>query len=586
MRLRNDLKIYDPPKNYRRVGEKRMESKLRLKQKIRRNALVVDDEEINRMILGNILKNDYEITYAADGREALDILNDKKNDISIVLLDILMPRVNGFEVIKEMRADPILNHIPIIVLTSEKQSEIKSLNLGASDFIPKPYDSPEVIKARVNRLVELAEDRRIISDVERDQLTGLYNQGFFLEYADFLIKYKENEARDAVWINIDHFHLINEIYGRDFGDEVLKTLADTLKVFVSIHNGIAGRKSADDFLLFLDSIPDYAELEALLKEKVVNRFPDHNLHIRTGIYNTHLKSIDLVTAFGRAKVACDSLRGNFQKALGYFDDKLQKELLLDERLIHDIHKGLEQKQFIAYFQPKMGVDKDIPYIAGAEALVRLNHPDLGLVPPSVYVDLYEKNGLIQFVDREIWRQAASQIKKWKDEYGITIPISVNASRIDLYDPKIDEHFFDLVKEYDLKPKDLHIEVTETAYAEDANQLIEAVTKLKECGFVIELDDFGTGYSALNMLLEIPIDVLKLDMKFVSSMYDSDKNIQLIKIILDIANMLNVPVVAEGVETEKQMEDLKNLGCRIIQGYYFSKPVAAKEFEHLIKAQKE
>lgn len=196
---------------------------------IKRLVLVVDDEEINREMLGMILSDEYNIMYAKDGEEALELIKRHSRLLSLILLDLLMPKKNGTELLTELKADRELCRIPVIVLTSERSAEVQSLRLGAADFIPKPYDMPDVIKARVQRTIELNEDRLLIETTETDELTGLYSKKYFYRYADQFDQYHENAPMDAVYIKIDRFDSLTELYGRNFGDQVLKLIAGVIK---------------------------------------------------------------------------------------------------------------------------------------------------------------------------------------------------------------------------------------------------------------------------------------------------------------------------------------------------------------------
>ena len=197
-------------------------------QSRKRRVLVVDDEFVNRELLGMIVGEEYDVSYAENGRQAMEMIREKKDTLSLVMLDIVMPEMDGFAVLEALRADAELSRIPVIVLTSEKSAELRSLQLGAADFITKPYDMPEIILARVGRIIELSEGRGIISATERDELTGLYTRSFFFEYAQQLERYHPDWQMDAVSINIDRFHLVNELYGREFGDRVLRLLAQNV----------------------------------------------------------------------------------------------------------------------------------------------------------------------------------------------------------------------------------------------------------------------------------------------------------------------------------------------------------------------
>ena len=217
--------------------------------------------------------------------------------------------------------------------------------------------------------------------------------------------------------------------------------------------------------------------------------------------------------------------------------------------------------------------------------MRWQHPELGLISPGVFIPLFEENGLIQKLDHYIWREAARQIRIWKDTVGFTVPVSVNVSRVDMYDASIVYTLLDILEESRLEAEALHLEVTESAYAEDAEQIIETVKRLRSMGFLVEMDDFGTGYSSLNMLSTLPIDVLKLDMKFINSAFGQEKDIHMLEIILEIARHLSAPVVAEGVETEEQMKALREIGCDMVQGYLFSPPVPPEKFEPFLQEAK-
>jgi len=232
------------------------------------------------------------------------------------------------------------------------------------------------------------------------------------------------------------------------------------------------------------------------------------------------------------------------------------------------------------------VRPDTPLLSSAEALVRWVHPELGMISPGVFIPLFEDNGLIQRLDTYVWQEAARQISDWKERLGYAVPVSVNVSRIDMYDPKLPEKLQEIVREHGLTGRDFLLEVTESAYTQDSAQIIATVETLREKGFQIEMDDFGTGYSSLNMISSLPIDALKLDMHFIRHACREGVSTHIVEVIIGISDYLSVPVIAEGVETEEQLHVLKSLGCDIVQGYFFSKPVPAEEFEPFILQKKE
>ncbi len=550
---------------------------------IKRSVLVVDDEEINREILGGILEESYDVLYATNGEEALNIVEKKGPLLSLVLLDLMMPVMDGFAVMEKMQQDVVMRNIPIIVLTSEESAEIESLRKGAADFIKKPYDMPEKIMARVRRIIALFEDRMIIQSTEKDELTGLLSKSYFYEYASLQDKFNPERKMDAVTVNINHFHLYNELYGMSEGDLVLKRIADGLKSFAEKTGGIAGRSDADNFSLYVPHQESYEKLVEDISESIRKDSNIHNTSIRIGV-NDLIDDEDarLEMAFDRARMAADSANGNTTSVITYYDAAMRKQRMFEERLIRDIADGIIKNQFKVFYQSKYDITGDAPKLAGAEALVRWEHPEFGMIYPGSFISVFEENGLIQLMDDYIWRQAAAQVKKWKDKYHMTIPISVNVSRIDIQDENIVSNMCDIVKEAGIDVKDLHLEITESAYTSDTDQLVEVVAQFREKGFVIEMDDFGSGYSSLNMLTTLPIDILKVDMRFMQSISQDKKSLRMMELVKEIADFLKVPVVAEGVEEKEQLDTLKELGCQMIQGYYFSKPLPVSEFESFIK----
>ncbi len=554
----------------------------------KRLVLVADDEWINREILGNLLKDDYEVLFASDGMETLSMIRENKDMLSLVLLDLLMPNMNGLELLKQLKQEEQkIQKIPVIVLTSDQKSEVESLTLGAVDFIPKPYPQASVILARVLRTIELSEDRQILSSTERDPLTNLYNREFFYRYAEQFDQHHKDLEMDAIVIDIYHFHIINERFGTVYGDSVLRSIAEKTKEAVNDLGGIVCRREADTFMIYCPHTDNYGEIlekatGGISEEDITN----NRIRLRMGVYANVDKTLDIERRFDRAKMAADALRNNYSKSIEEYDNDLHEKEIYAEQLIEDFRAAIEKKQFKVYYQPKFDLRTGTPTLASAEALVRWQHPKFGVISPGIFIPLYENNGLIQELDNYVWRSTAAQIKEWKERFGITVPVSVNVSRVDMYDPHLIDNFLGILKENSLSPEELLLEITESAYTQDSDQIIETVSGLRSLGFMIEMDDFGTGYSSLNMISALPIDALKLDMQFIRNAFSKGKDTRMLEVIIDIANYLSVPVIAEGVETKEQLEALKALGCDYVQGYYFSKPVPAELFEQFITEKKE
>lgn len=544
---------------------------------LRRHILIVDDELINREILGNLLSRDYEVHFAENGKQALEILLKREHIYSLILLDLLMPVMDGFELIEILKKDEALRTIPIIVMTSEKDAEVKSIKFGAADFITKPYDMPEVILARCERIIEFQEDKSLISAAEKDHLTGLYTKDFFTEYIKQIEKYSPEKVMDVAVINIEHFHLINELYGRKEGDNVLRGIAEILTDIFSKSHGICCRTEGDYFYVYCENGVDYDSTLLNILHGLSEKNPAYHVHLRMGVYPEVDKEIIPENWIDRAKTACDRIRGDYSRHIAYYNHEFYEKSKYQERLINDIDSAIANRDLIVFYQPKYSIQCDTPKLRSAEALIRWKHPELGMISPGDFIPLFEGNGLIQKLDRYVWKEAARQVGEWKRNYGVSVPVSVNVSRMDIYYPKLRDDFKVLLKENGLETNELMLEITESAYADNADQLVTVIENLRADGFMIEMDDFGSGYSSLNMLTTIPIDALKMDMKFIRNMQKDDKSMKLVELVLDIAKSLQVPVIAEGVENEEQLQLLKERGCDIIQGFYFSKPVPPEDF---------
>ena len=258
-------------------------------------------------------------------------------------------------------------------------------------------------------------------------------------------------------------------------------------------------------------------------------------------------------------------------------------MLYENRLLTDVHDAIGQGQFYTVFQPKYDIRGDQPKLTSAEVLVRWEHPKYGKISPADFIPLLEKNGLVHELDSFVWADALRSAGEWKKQ-GISIPLSINVSRMDLYNSHLVEDLNELMDQNGLDQSELYLEITESAYAEDREQVVWAVEQLHKAGYKLEIDDFGTGYSSLIMLADAPVDILKLDMMFVRNL-DSDRQKILTEIITDIAKYMGFLVVAEGVETKEQVDYLKSVGCDIIQGYYFSKPLKKEGFEELLRKER-
>ncbi len=545
----------------------------------KRKILLVEDDIINQEMLRVTLEDTYTLVIAESGESALNILRDDHETVSIVLLDLNLPGIKGIDLLKMIKNNPVYSRIPVIVMTSDSEAEVECLMQGAIDFIPKPYPPSKVILARILRTVELSEDRDTLHWTERDHLTGLYNKEFFFHYAVNLDLYHKDILTDALVVDINHFHTVNDRFGKAYGDEVLKLIAEKALGVIAETGGIVCRCEPDMFMFYFPHRSNYEEILDSLSIVLNEGEPGENhIRLRMGVYPDVDKSLDIERRFDRAKMAADSVKGNLANPIGYYDNSMREAEVLAEQLIDDFPTAIKEKQFVVYYQPKFDVRPDEPVLSSAEALVRWKHPKLGMVSPGLFVPLFEKNGLVQALDNYVWSEAARQVGEWKQRLNKTVPVSVNVSRIDLYDPELIDKLLGNVRRNNLDIGDILLEITESAYTDNSEKIVEIVNELRRLGFKIEMDDFGSGYSSLSMLSTLPIDALKLDMQFIRSAFKERKDTRLLEAMINLSDSFNIPTIAEGVETAEQVFTLKTMGCDIIQGYYFSKPLPADEFE--------
>ena len=552
---------------------------------VKKTVLIVDDEEINREIMSEILKDDFNTIEAKDGQEAIDILLKGEQKIDIVLLDIFMP-MDGREVLKLRKNNPDLRRIPFIVCTSDKNIEEECFLLGVNDFIKKPYENPDIIIARIKRMIELYEDRSILKEVERDKLTDLYNEDFFKKYAQQFDAMYPELAKDLVFLSVNRFTLINELYGKAFGDQILLTITDFLSNYISINKGIVGRSHGSEFMIYCEHHESYEKFEELLIDELHRLNNDINISIRMSVYPFVNPELNKEIIIDRTKHAAQSLTDNYSKAIAIYDESTQAKTLHMEELVDAFPKALAEEQFKLYFQPKYNIQGEKVTFTSAEVLIRWISPKYGFISPGEFIPLFEKNGLIAELDAYILRKAAEYIKEWKDKLGVYISLSVNLSRVDIYRPHLLEDIIDYVDSNNVPHSCYYLEITESAFVEDSKEVIPFLSKIKENGFKVEIDDFGSGYSSFGALADLPFDILKIDMQFIRSMDRNPKVKAIIKMIIDLAKMMDAITVAEGVETEAQYLFLKESGCDIIQGYYFSKPLPKEEFELLVAKELE
>ena len=425
-------------------------------------------------------------------------------------------------------------------------------------------------------------DRHLLMEKEKynsthDNLTGLYNMQYLYEIIEKEVK-KSKEEYSIAYINIKNFKIVNDIFGRKFGDRVLKQFATWLR---SNFKGIAtcSRLMGDTFGVFIPTknYKDELFLDGLSNFIVRNKNAEYQVSFHIGIYEITDPTLDVSIMFDRAHLALSVIETNYMTCVNHYDESLRETIIEEQQFILTLPEAIETNQIRPYLQPI--IDRE-GHIVGAEALARWIHPQYGYLPPIKFIPVFEKNGMIADVDKHIWRMACDILTDWKDKFP-NLFISINVSPIDFYYINVVDEVTALTTEYNLDPTKLRIEITETAMMSDSKEKIKIFENLRKAGFIVEMDDFGSGYSSLNLLKDMPVDVLKIDMNFLSTEKNKKSN-TIIKNVINLSNDLKVTSLTEGVETEEQYEQLSNMGCELFQGFFFAKPMPVEDFNKYLQ----
>lgn len=545
--------------------------------------LIVEDKAINRRILNKFLSETYKIKEASNGKEALDILEKEENKISAILLDLIMPVMDGFEFLEYIKENKENFNIPIVVMTQKDDTatEIKALSLGVMDFLSKPYNSV-IIKQRLKNIITIIENASLINKLGKDRLTSFYNKEAFFEEVSKVLKKDEKKNYAILAMNITKFKIINDMFGMEEGDKLLRHIADVMRKKIIGEDVIFSRFVADEFYIMVEKREDFSIILKDIENEIKEYNKNINILISFGIYKLEARDIEINVACDRAKIAADTIKDKYDVLYSFYDEKIANKVLEEYKLSSSMKASLKNQDFKVFLQPKC--DLITRKTIGAEALIRWIHPEFGFITPDKFIPLFERNGFITNVDMFVLECVCKKIRKWLDEGVTPVKISVNLSRVDIYNPLLGEMILGIINSYNINPKYISFEVTETAYTENSTQLITAVTELKKLGFTIEMDDFGSGYSSLNMLDELPLDILKLDMKFLENRMETKSRQNIISFVSDLAKLLKLSLVAEGIETEEQLILLRDMGYEYGQGYYFSRPVPQEEFDILLDKQ--
>lgn len=415
-----------------------------------------------------------------------------------------------------------------------------------------------------------------------DELTQLPN----LEQMNKMIesKIKNREAFILAVFDVKDFKLLNDLWGYDKGDEYLSFVGDTLKAYASEFD-FACRCENDVFAVIMKNC-SLAVCEDLMQTLFheLDHLPDNEkYHVKfsCGIVQQEGNYDNPAEMFDCAKIAKSNAKKNKSKNILVYDEDTKDEMVRRQRLKDGLQEGLENEEFLVYLQPKYNLEDDT--LAGAEALVRWNYKHEEFLPPAKFVPIFEEDGSIGLIDQFVLKKVCEKFKEWMEEGYEILPISVNVSRVQLTNRNLVKDIANTVKEHRVPFHYIDLELTESAAFDNMSYLLDTMSEIEKTGFKLSMDDFGTGYSSLGLLQKMPLNILKLDKSFVDGYVDEtcEKERLMICDIINMAHHLGITVLAEGVETKVQRDMLKEAGCEIVQGYYYSKPIPIEEYEKLL-----
>lgn len=408
-----------------------------------------------------------------------------------------------------------------------------------------------------------------------DSLTKAYNRYGFYKNAQKLIKEHTDTEYCLILSDIKSFKLINEIYGENIADKILIDEVNIIRQKMK-GNSVLGRLNGDIIAMVIPkeylSEKEFSDMIKLLSDRYSNK--NFRLHIYLGVY--YIKDVNetIRQMVDKVSLVIMKSKGNMSNYILYYDENSYRNDIFKQQLIGEFETALNENQFCMYLQPQ--TDKD-GNMLGAEALIRWNHPNMGIIMPGAFIECFEDAGLIYRLDNYIWEEAAKQLKIWKDS-GYNYYISVNISAKDFYHIDVYQTFKNLVSKYGIDTDKLHIEITETALSEDKQAAHKTIERLHDEGFIIEIDDFGSGYSSFNFLKDVCADVIKIDRVFLKKSSHEERGEQILRSIISLSHDIGMDVITEGVENVDQLSMLAKMNCDWFQGYYFSKPIAVGDFE--------
>ncbi len=578
--------------------------------------LIVDDERVNLILLEGILKKlgDVNIISAHNGQEAIELV--LKHDVAVVLLDIMMPDLDGFQVAEIIRQHEHTQNLPIIFVTAinkEQRHVFKGYELGAVDYLFKPVE-PDILTSKVKVFVELHRKKRSLQETTlqleqtvsqlqksqealkyqalHDPLTGLANRTLCLDRIRQCMERsqrRDNYFFSVAFVDLDRFKIINDSLGHSFGDKVLIEVGKKLKGCMRGLDTVS-RYGGDEFVLLMEELTSPREAVNIVR-RVREMFMDPvfldgydiQLTCSIGVVLTSNDNKQPEDLLQNANIAMHRAKMAGRDRIKVFNSRMLEQAIQQMFLENDLRKAVSNNEFYLEFQPVVGLEDGL--LRGFEALIRWLHPGRGLISPMEFIPLAEETGLIVQIGRWVLDRSCAIMAGWRRAIPSAngLYLAVNISGKQFSQPDLLEHVKRALENNDLPPEHLRLEITETAIMENAASAVDRLQRLKSNGITISIDDFGTGYSSMSYLQRFPLDALKVDISFVRSLDQRPENQAIVKAIVSLAHTLGLKVVAEGVEKESQRDFLLGLGCEYGQGFMFSRPLPEeKAVEMMLK----
>ncbi|KKD58770.1 regulatory component of sensory transduction system [Grimontia sp. AD028] len=550
--------------------------------------LLVDESPNSIRILNAILGEEYRVIFSTSGATAKVLA--KAESPKLILMDVELPDMDGFELCQYFKTEPGTKDIPVILITehSEDEGREMGLKIGCADYISKPV-SPAEVKLRIyNQLRIRRNEELIMQRALYDSLTGLANRNLTLDRLRYAIAHdlRRGLMTGVMLVDIDNFKIINDTLSHDVGDQVLVELSRRIVKTVREIDTV-GRVSGDEFLIVLPGLhqtENACQIASKLRKainKPIEITGGGEVHITAsmGISLSPLDSDDFKRLFGNADIAKHQAKEGGKDSYRLFtsemNDNVHRRLRLEYHLVWALSRG----EFSLVYQPLYNLNTN--RISGAEALLRWNNDELGSVAPTEFIPIAEQSNLIYEIGKFVLDTAMNDFASLTNKEGDLLHLAVNISPQQVRQPQFVDDFTQIMEKHEFAADRLELEVTEGLLLSNQPNVKEMLNTLHDLGTELSMDDFGTGYSSLSYLLQFPFDALKIDREFVDGITDVELNEALATAVISMAQGLKIKTVAEGVETEEQLEMLKSKGCDLAQGYYLSRPLDIEGLKALL-----